>query len=126
MSGITDFVMMKVLEAEHVEDRGVSNVEVVGTLFPKMTRNMSVRLLAPELARIDAVVSVLDVSKTEFVLESLRDACDTACKVFEERGRIGAYESAYTEALREAGFQWVDDGKGGKTLQPIGSDEVAA
>lgn len=120
MAGISDFVTMKLLENEHLHERGISNLDAWTGLMPKATRNLAIRVLAPEMARLDAVIAVLGVSKQEFMLELLRDGLERTLKVFEERGWMDAFDATFREELHKLGLREVDQGDGTYRLEGLG------
>jgi hypothetical protein len=89
-----------------------------------MTRNLAFRVLAPEMALLDAFVSILDVTKQEFMLEILRDGLHNAQSIIHARGWDDVFEQAYEKELAKMGLGLSDPNEAGERKLVVLGDQV--
>jgi hypothetical protein len=127
MFSIKDFATMKLLESEQLQAHGTDKLEAMNRLLPKMTKNLAFRVNVFEMARIDAVVALLGVTKQEFMLQLLTDGLDRVLEVIKERGWNKAYDRQLDEALMNFGYKLAEpDDRGFRALVSLEGEQDQA
>lgn len=96
-------VLHKVIERELLHERGCSSPEFMLQLFEQSgapIRNVCCRMHAADKARLEAVLSVVDMSVQEFVSDAIQEAMSAALGVIQDRGMMNWFDSEWEEKLK--------------------------
>ncbi len=103
-------VLAKVIQREILHQEGCSSQEALLTLLEGSglpIRNVCCRMHAADKARLEAVVELVDMSLQEFVMQAIKEAISVSLGVFEDRGMMEWFDSAFEEKLADAGLRLV-------------------
>lgn len=107
MNSFEDYVTMKVIEMKRFLQNSCSSPEMMLDLVESSggpVRNLCVRMHASELARVNALASVLQSSKQELVMEMISGALEQALTKLEERGLYKVWEAQWETELEAQGL----------------------